>query len=225
MGKPALAAPVPASSAAAPAAPALPALIRPDARVGLFGGSFDPVHLGHLALARAALDALGLDHLFFIPAAHAPLRDTSPAATAADRLDLLRLALADAAEPRFGLLDVEVRSGQVRYTIDTVRSLHAAWPRARLFWILGADQLAQFDRWREPAALAGLVELAVLARDGQTPAAPASLAPLLRLHTLSAPAHPASSAEIRRLRHAGQPWRLWLPPAVAAAIEKRGLYL
>jgi nicotinate-nucleotide adenylyltransferase len=203
----------------------LPPLVRPDARVGLFGGTFDPVHLGHLAVARAALQDLALDHLFFIPAAQAALRSGPPAASTADRLDLLHLALAEAAEPRLGILDLEARAGGLHYTVDTVRRLRVDWPAAHLFWLLGSDQLAQLDRWHHPEELARLVEFAVLDRPGPWAATPPpSLAPLLRLHHLNGPTHPASASEIRFHRHGRQPWDLWLPRAVATAIEERQLY-
>lgn len=222
MGKPASA----ACLTEAPPAPvgALPPLVRPDARVGLFGGTFDPVHLGHLALAQTAVRELALDHLFFIPASQAPLRDGPPAASATDRLELLRRALAEAANPRFGLLDLEAAAPGVHYTVDTVRQLHAAWPRAQLFWLLGADQLAQLDRWREPRELAQLAEFAVLDRPGQPPSTLPASVPGLRLHRLTGPTHPASASAIRRRLHAGEPGDLWLPPAAAAAIEERQLY-
>ena len=230
MGKPDAAAgtllagtPAPAASSPALAGP-LPALVRPDARVGIFGGTFDPVHLGHLALARAALHDLALDHLFFLPAAQAPLRDGPPAASANHRLELLRLALAESPDPRLGLLDLEARASGVHYSVDTLRHLHAAWPRARLFWLLGSDQFAQLDRWREPRELARLAEFAVLERPGQSSIPPPSLASTLRWQTLAGPTHPASAAEIRRRRHAGEPWDLWLPRLVTAAIEKQQLY-
>lgn len=203
----------------------LPDLSRPDARIGLFGGTFDPVHLGHLAVACAALEQLKLDHLFFIPAAQAPLRYALPAATAADRLELLHLAVAEAADPRLGVLDMEARAGGVNYTVDTVRKLRAAWPRAKIFWLLGADQFAQLDRWREPAELAKLVEFAVLDRPGSPVAAPPPvLAPVIHWHRLTGTPHPARAEDIRRQRHAGELLGLWLPRAVAAAIEEKKLY-
>jgi nicotinate-nucleotide adenylyltransferase len=204
---------------------ALPPLARPDARVGLFGGTFDPVHLGHLAVARAALAGLKLDHLFFIPAAQAPLREDAPAASAADRLELLNLAMAEAADSRLGVLDLEVRAGGVQYTIDTVRALQAAWPQAKLFWLLGADQFAQLDRWREPKELAQRVEFAVLDRPGLPPASPPpALASVIHWQGLAGTTHPASSSEIRRRLQAGESVDLWLPRAVAAAIEEKKLY-
>jgi nicotinate-nucleotide adenylyltransferase len=225
MVKPAGATPSPAPASKAPAA-RLPALPKSTARVGLFGGTFDPVHLGHLAVARTALRELELDRLFFIPAACAPLRDAPPVAPAADRVELLRVALAEENDPRLGVLDLEARTGTVQYTVDTLARLRATWPRARLIWLLGGDQFAQLDRWREPEHLARVAEFAVLDRPEQPPAVPpVSLARSLRWHRLTGPAHPASAAEIRRRRVAGENWELWLPPAVARAIEERKLYL
>lgn len=203
----------------------LPVLSQPTARVGLFGGTFDPVHLGHLAVARAALGELKLDHLFFVPAAQAPLRYEMPSATAEDRLDLLRCAVAEAADPRLGVLEVEARAGGINYTVDTVRKLRTAWPRAELFWLLGADQFAQLDRWREPAELARLVQFAVLDRPGSPPAVPPpALAAQLRWHRLAGATHPARAEDIRRRRRAGELLELWLPRTVAAAIEEKKLY-
>jgi nicotinate-nucleotide adenylyltransferase len=183
------------------------------------------VHLGHFAVAKAALAELALDYLFFVPAAQAPLRGEAPKASAVDRVALLNLAVKEAADPRLVVLDLEVRAGGVQYTIDTVRTLQAAWPQARLCWLLGADQFAQLDRWREPQELARRVEFAVLDRPGQPPAIPPpALASILRWRLLAGATHPASSSEIRRRLRAGEAVDEWLPRAVAAAIEEKKLY-
>ena len=204
---------------------ALPALSRPDAKIGLLGGTFDPVHRGHLAIARAALAELALDYLYFIPAAQAPLRGTAPVATATDRLELLNLAVTEAADSRLGVLDLEVLAGGVQYTIDTVKALQAAWPKAQLIWLLGADQFAQLDKWREPEDLARRVEFAVLERPGlPPPVPPPALSAVIRWQRLTGTTHPASSSEIRRRRQSGEKVDLWLPRAVAAAIEEKKLY-
>jgi nicotinate-nucleotide adenylyltransferase len=197
----------------------------PSASVGLLGGTFDPVHAGHLALAHTALAQLSLEALLFIPAACAPLRATPPVASLADRWHLLELALAETADPRLGLCNVEARDEKVHYTIDTVHELRAQWPSVRFVWLLGSDQFAQLDCWRSPQELAQLVEFAVLERPGAPPAQPPpGLAEVLRWRRLNGTAHPANSTEIRRLRKAGEPWAFWLPRSVAAAIEERNLY-
>jgi nicotinate-nucleotide adenylyltransferase len=217
-----------ADTAAAPPAALpgkLPALVRADARVGLYGGMFDPPHLGHLAVAREALGELGLERLFFIPAAQAPLRSGPAVASAEDRLEMLRRAVAEAAHARLGILDLEVQTGGVNYTVNTVRQLQAAWPRARLVLLIGMDQFANLHSWREPEALAKLVEFAVFDRVGVATAAPnPALARLLRWQYLSGVQHPASSSEIRRRLSVGEKADEWLPRSVAAYIEEKKLY-
>jgi nicotinate-nucleotide adenylyltransferase len=204
---------------------AWPALSRLDARIGLLGGTFDPIHLGHLAIARAALAELALDYLFFIPASQAPLRGAAPVASAADRLALINLAIKETADPRLGVLDLEMHAGGIQYTIDTVRAVQAAWPKAHLYWLLGADQFAQLDQWREPKELARRVEFAVLDRPGlPAPAPPSALAAIVRWKKLTGTTNSASSTEIRRRYHAGESMDLWLPRAVAAAIDEKKLY-
>jgi len=204
---------------------ALPILSRPDARVGLFGGTFDPVHLGHLAIARAAIEQLKLDQLFFVPAAQAPLRDNAPTASAQDRMDLLKRAIEESGDPRMGILDVEIKSGGINYTVDTVRRLRAVAPGAQFFWLFGADQFTQLDRWREPEELARMVEFAVFDRPGSPPPAPPpNLAGKIRWKHLVGEPHPASSSEIRRRLQKGEPVDLWLPRTVLAFIEEKQLY-
>ncbi|OZI61361.1 nicotinate (nicotinamide) nucleotide adenylyltransferase [Bordetella genomosp. 11] len=129
-------------------------------RIGLLGGSFDPVHVAHLALARAALDALDLAQVQLIPAA-APWQRGPLRATPSQRCDMIRLAIAD--EPRIVLNTAEIDRGGPTYTIDTVRGLPA---EQRHVWLLGADQLANFCTWREWQAIADGVDLAVATRPG-----------------------------------------------------------
>lgn len=202
-----------------------PALVRADARIGLYGGMFDPPHLGHIAVAREALGELGLGQLFLVPAAQAPLRSASAMATVEDRLEMLRRAVAEAANPRLAVLDIEARAGGVNYTVDTVRQLQAAWPRARLVLLIGMDQFANLHLWREPEALAKMVEFAVFDRVGVAAAAPnPALARLLRWQYLAGVQHPASSSEIRRRIQQGEKADEWLPHSVAAYIEEKKLY-
>ena len=203
----------------------LPVLPRPDARIGLYGGTFDPPHLGHLALALAALAALKLDQLFFIPAAQAPLRSAPAVASVADRLEMLRRAVAEAADPRLAVLDIEARADGVNYTVDTLRQLRAAWPGAQFYFLLGADQFSRLPLWREPEALAQLVEFAVFDRPGADAALPSPpLVSQLRWQRIASAPHPASSSEIRRRLHARQNADDWLPRSVAAYIEEKKLY-
>jgi nicotinate-nucleotide adenylyltransferase len=191
-------------------------------RLGILGGSFDPPHAGHLALAAAAREGLGLDRVLVIPAARAPLRDGAPSASAADRLLLLRLAFEDL--PWAEIDDREIRRGGVSYSVDTARELAAGHPGAELHWILGADQLSRLHLWREAPELCRLVRFAVFPREGARGEVDPSLAGLARVGRLGVPEVRVSSTEIRRALAAGLPLGKALPPAVAAAIEARRLY-
>jgi len=224
MDNAAAAAPTPTRPESAPAVK-FPALIRGDARIGLFGGMFDPVHLGHMAVAKEALSELWLEHLFFIPAFQAPLRSTAAGAPAEDRLEMVRRAVAEAAHPRMAVLDIEASSGRVCYTVDTVRQLQAVWTRARMVLILGTDQFAHLAQWQEPQALAKMVEFAVFDRPGLAPSAPPpALLRVLQMRRLSIVQHPANATEIRRRLKAGRKVDEWLPRSVAAYIEEKKLY-
>ncbi len=125
-------------------------------KLGLFGGSFDPVHLGHLLVAQAAIEELGLDRLFFIPAAQSPFKPENQPAPAAIRLQLLRLALAG--KTNCEIDEQEIRRGGVSYTIETVRDYAKRFPQAELFYLIGADNAAKLNEWREAGELAKLAE-------------------------------------------------------------------
>jgi nicotinate-nucleotide adenylyltransferase len=139
-------------------------------RIGLFGGSFDPVHLGHLLVAQAAFEELGLARLFFIPAAQSPFKPGSTPAPPAMRLAMLRLVLAG--ETRYEIDDQEIFRGGISYTIDTVRSYVSRFPQTELFYLIGADHLAKLPEWREAVELARWVEFVVIPRPGQPSALP-----------------------------------------------------
>src|SRR5207248_4568241 len=136
----------------------------PMQRIGLFGGTFDPVHLGHLLVAQAAFEELQLSRLFFIPAAQSPFKPESNPAPAAARLRLLRLALAG--QSQYEVDEQEIRRGGTSFTIDTVRDYAARYPGAELFYLIGADQVGQLDKWRAAEELARVVEFAVIPRSG-----------------------------------------------------------
>ena len=191
-------------------------------KIGFFGGSFDPVHFGHLMAARDACEQGCLDRVIFIPAARAPLKTAATRTPGLARLALLRAAIAD--EPRFAVSDHELRRGGVNYTVDTVKHMRMEFPRAKLSWIIGGDQLAQLPQWRELTTLAAWVEFIVIERPGHAVRAPAGLPRGLRLrhcpgHTLG-----FSSTELRARAKRGLPLDWFTPHKVVALIRRRSLY-
>lgn len=132
--------------------------------VGVFGGSFDPVHLGHLWIAEAALEHLPVDHVRWVPAATSPLKPAGPVASNSQRLSMLRLALAGQSGHVIDTLELD-RDG-ISYTVDTLEDLRAAFPGRPLFLIIGADSLASFAQWEAPERLLQQCVLAVVRRGG-----------------------------------------------------------
>lgn len=188
-------------------------------RIGLYGGSFDPVHRGHLLVAQAALEELALDRLLFIPAAQSPFKPGQTPTPPALRLRWLRLALAG--QTRFSVETLEVERGGVSYSIETVRALQSRFPEARLFWLIGADHVAKLPLWREAENLARSVEFVVIPRPGE---APVTLPEPYRLHQLTGWPLKVSASEIRERVRCGQTIRHLVPDAVADSVESEGVY-
>jgi nicotinate-nucleotide adenylyltransferase len=188
--------------------------------IAVFGGTFDPVHHGHLILARDAQEQLGLQRILFMPAPRAPLRE-HPATDIAHRVAMLRLAIAG--EPGFEVSTLEAERAGPSYSIDTARSLRASTPGARLLWILGADQLARLAAWHRAAEFVAEVEFACAARPGFSVRAPAEF-PQARVHAFSQRELALSASEIRARATQGLPIRWFLPDAVLSYAEKHALY-
>jgi nicotinate-nucleotide adenylyltransferase len=189
-------------------------------KLGLFGGSFDPVHLGHLLVAQAAGEELGLDKLFFIPAAQSPFKSEHKPAPDAVRLQLLRLALAG--QTNCELDEQEIRRGGVSYTIDTLRAYAKTFPAAEIFYLIGADNVAQLNEWREADELAALAEFVAIPRPGE----PAAAFPKpFRGRFLKGFPVEISSSQIRARVKANLPVENLLPPFVAGAIRAARLYV
>ena len=189
-------------------------------KIGIFGGSFDPVHLGHLLVAQAAIEELHLDRLFFVPAAQSPFKpETKPAPDAA-RLQLLRLALTGKTNCEIDAQ--EIRRGGVSYTVDTLRDYAGRFPAAKIFYLVGADNVPKLNEWREPAELARLAEFVAIPRPGgATPVFPAPF----RGQMLRGFPFAVSSSEIRTRVQAGLPVEYLVPAAVAEAIRNGRLYV
>lgn len=189
-------------------------------RIGLFGGSFNPVHLGHLLMAQAALEELGLSRLFFIPAAQSPFKPDLKLAPATERVRLLRLALAG--QSRCAIDDQEIARGGVSYSVDTVRAYAERYPGVELWFLIGGDHPRLLPRWREAETLAALAHFAVIPRPGQE--ADALPAPF-RGTSLRGWALDVSASQIRDRVRAGLSIEWLAPAAVAEAIRNYRLYL
>jgi nicotinate-nucleotide adenylyltransferase len=192
------------------------------AAIGILGGTFDPPHAGHVAAATAAWKQLGLDEVRIIPAGQAPLRSGAPQASAPDRVAMCRLAFTDC--PWAVVDEREIGRAGTSWSVETARELAEEFPDALRVWILGADQLARLDRWKDVAELCSLVEFAVLSRDGISTVPPPTIAALIRLTVLKAPAVQVSSTALREALRRGDSTRNGLPLGVARHIVERSLY-
>ena len=185
-------------------------------RVGIFGGTFDPVHVGHLAIANAALESVPLDRVVFVLARRSPLKERGPVAGEADRLAMLELAVAG--EPRFSVSRVELERDGPSYTVDTLESFAGA---DELFLILGGDAIAEMSRWKDPDRIARLATLVVAERPG-APSAPNDGGSSLLV--FDAPRLDISARELRARAARGRSLRYLVPDPVWRHIEARGLY-
>lgn len=199
-------------------------------RVGIFGGSFDPVHLGHLWIAEAAVEALGLDELRWIPAAQSPLKPGGPVASQQARLQMVQLAVSGCEKYRVD--DRELRRGEVSYTVDTVAELRDEMPDAELCLIIGSDSLASFRQWHQPERLLQLVQLAVVQRGGEPDIDFSVLEGLAdreridRMHDnlIKMPVIEISSSGIRTRIGQSKSIRFQVPRPVEALIKSQNLY-
>lgn len=190
-------------------------------KIGLMGGSFDPIHFGHLVAAQDAMEGFQLDRLYLVPAAQAPLKPQAVQSTAADRLAMLRAAI----EPgsRMEISDYELTKGGLSYTIDTVRHFRTLFPADDLFWVIGADQLRRLHEWKEIGDLARLTGFVCLERPGYSVATPAGI-PDLNLRRGRGHLIEISSSELRDRVKAGLSLEYLCPQKVIAYIREKGLY-
>jgi nicotinate-nucleotide adenylyltransferase len=203
-------------------------------RIGVYGGSFDPVHIGHLLLAECCREQAGLDRVLFVPAATQPHKQDRRLADPQHRVDMLRLATGG--HPAFDVATLEIDRGGVSYTVDTLAALKSAHPDAELCLLLGPDALAGLPTWREPRRIAELATLVAVEREAlddlRAAATTAGLAELLgadRLATLldrrvRMPAIGIRASDLRAAVAAGRSIRYRTPRAVEAFIAAHGLY-
>jgi nicotinate-nucleotide adenylyltransferase len=189
-------------------------------RYAIFGGSFDPVHLGHLLLAELAREQLSLERVIFVPAAQGPHKEVAPRATDSQRMEMLRLAIADRDE--FSIDECELKRGGVSYTIDTIRLLSERWGE-QPYLLIGADNLNELLTWREIKTLAKLVTFAYAPRPGNSVAEVNPL-PDMRVRKIEMPLFAVSSTEIRQRAASGLSLRYQVPESVRRYINDHGLY-
>lgn len=197
-----------------------------ERRLGVFGGTFDPIHVGHLVAAQDVLEALSLDRVLFVPAKQSPHRPEAPLASPAERLAMVESAIEGNAG--FEVRDLELRRGGPSYTVDTLHALADEEAGADLFLVIGADQWAEFGRWRRPGEIARLAELAVMSRAGERPhevdpgfpsggAPPFTEVPVTRVDV--------SATLVRQRRARSRSVRYLVPEPVRRIIEAENLYL
>jgi nicotinate-nucleotide adenylyltransferase len=190
-------------------------------RIGVFGGTFDPPHVGHLLVANDAREVLELDRLIFVPAGAQPFKvETPPVASGQDRLEMVRLAVAD--DANYAVDDAEINRKGLSFTVDTLEHLSERNPAARLFLLMGEDVLAGFEKWRSPARIRELATLVAVSRGGLAGSVtdPATSA-VLRVSTRRVD---VSSTEIRERRRVGKSIKGFVPESVERFIDVRGLY-
>ena len=189
-------------------------------RIGVFGGTFNPVHHGHLLMGQEAAVRLDLDRVLFVPANRQPLKRGPGLADVSHRVAMLRLATRG--NPRFAVSQEEVKRAGVSYTVSTLEILSET-NRGDLFFVMGQDSLDEFFRWRDPERILKLARLVVVPRgDRDLPA----LSPAVRRRIIyvKPPRIGISSTEIRRRLKRGLPVRYWTPDAVVSYIARHGLY-
>jgi nicotinate-nucleotide adenylyltransferase len=205
-------------------------------RLGIFGGTFDPVHYGHLLLAESCREQLNLEAVWFLPAGLPPHKHRADLTAPVARVEMLELAIGG--HDRFSVCRYEADRGGVNYTVDTLAALERQDPSRELFFLMGADSLRELSSWKDPGRICELATLVVVERslsDGPPDAAARDLAPLATIltqdqldatgaHSVSMPRIDLNSSDIRRRVSQGRSIRYRTPRAVEKYIEAHGLY-
>lgn len=197
------------------------------ARLGIMGGTFDPIHIGHLAIAEQARETMGLDAVVFVPAGSPVFKKSQNVTPAADRLEMCRLAVLG--NPYFDVSDIEVRRAGNTYTVDTLREMRAHYPEnVELWFITGADAVAHILKWRESAAIASLARLIAVTRPGyllsEATRVEIEAAGNFDVRYMDATPLTVSSSDLRRRVRAGKSIRYLTLASVRAYIYKHHLY-
>ncbi len=194
---------------------------RPSVKIGFLGGSFDPVHFGHLMAAQDAYEQHRLDRLILVPAAQAPMKPTDVQSTSEDRLAMIRASIEW--DRRFEVSDYELRKGGISYTIDSVRHFRQLYPDDQLYWIIGGDQLPKLHLWKDIEELARLVEFIFLERPGYPVKAQPSI-PGLRLHRCDGHLLAINSTELRDRTRRSLSLDYFVPHKAIVYIREKHLY-
>ena len=193
-------------------------------RIGVLGGTFDPIHLGHLIVAETIRENCQLDELIFLPARVHALKDNRRIESARHRIKMLKLAIAD--HPRFSLNDIEIRRDEVSYTVDTMSRLRDLYPddEYQRFFLMGSDNVHQLHRWKEPERLLDLCTIIAFGRAGVSEKIVHS-ALTKQLVFVEVPQIEISSTMVRQRRKHGESIRFLVPTAVESYIQESQLYL
>ncbi len=191
-------------------------------RIGIIGGSFDPIHLGHLIIAQDACEQFELDLALFLPAYQAPLKTRESTASAAQRMDMTRLAVTS--EPQFGTSEVDFEHKDASYSVRAARRLHEQHPDDTLLWILGADQIELLHQWHKIEELAELVSFIGFERPGFSSDL-SNLPGNVRINLAQSRILEISSTEIRKRIKNGTSAKYFLPAPVLDYIKANNLYM
>lgn len=199
-------------------------------RLGLFGGTFDPIHYGHLILAEQCREQVGLDRVWFVPAGDPPHKRGRVLTPAKRRVEMIEMAIAG--HEHFALSTLEIDRAGLSFTVETLEQFREEDPDRELFFLIGSDSLADLPTWREPNRIAELATLVVVTRPEVPPADWDALIPLLgegkiaeiKDHVVEMPLIGISSSDLRRRVRKGRSIRYLLPRAVECSIEEHGLY-
>ena len=192
-------------------------------RIGILGGSFDPVHIGHLILAEAALEAFELEKVFFMPCADQPLKQDGAHANGDARKEMILSAIEG--NPWFDVLDIELERGGISYTVDSLQEIQTRYPDRVVYFLIGADKVTELVEWKDIARVGALCRFGVFPRVGaETPPRSTLPDPVVLEYAPAGRQVDVSSSEIRRRVAEGQSIRYLVPAGVEMIIAERHLY-
>lgn len=196
-------------------------------RLGVFGGTFDPIHNGHLFIAEEAAEELGLDRMLIVPARDPPHRQAEPSASAEDRLAMVKLAIAG--NPRFEASRIELERDGPSYTVDTLAALRERHADTEIVFIIGMDSVPELPRWHDPEGILRLAHLVAVQRGGRELADLSALEGVLpsakgRVTLISHQGLEISATDVRQRLEEGRSVRYLVPDRVIEYIQSRGLY-